>query len=135
MLGCHPCKSVSAIFITFSGNCEKALRFYQTCFGGLLQFETLKGEIPGYTGLPVVSGSLISDRVIIHGSDLVHNEGRRIGNYMSIYLACENSDDRRELVKKLESGKRNLFIFNDREPRLIEVTDVFDVGWILGVMQ
>lgn len=75
-------KLISAVFITFFGNCKQALTFYQSCFGGLLQFETFEKEIQGYRELPVVSGSLVSEKIIIHGSDLVHNEGRKIGNYI-----------------------------------------------------
>src|SRR4051794_10531243 len=91
-------KLVSAIFITFSGNCRRAFTFYQTCFGGTLQFETFEKELQGYTEIPVVSGSLISDSIIILGSDLVHNEGRTLGNYISIFLHCKNTYDRKELI-------------------------------------
>lgn len=126
-------KMVSAIFITFSGNCRKALTYYQTCFGGTLQFETFEKEIQGYTEMPVVSGSLISDSIIIHGSDLVHNEGRTLGNYMSIFLHCKNTDDRQALIGKLKFSKKNHFVTNDDDQKLIEVTDAFDVRWILGV--
>jgi len=126
-------KLISAVFITFFGNCKQALTFYQSCFGGLLQFETFEKEIQGYRELPIVSGSLISEKIIIHGSDLVHNEGRKIGNYISIYLQCENPYDRRELIEKLESDKKNLSIINDEELQLIEVIDYFDVRWVLGV--
>lgn len=125
-------KLISAIFITFSGNCKKALSFYQTCFGGLLQFETFEKEV-GFPEMPVVSGSLVSDRIIIHGSDLVHNEGRRLGNYISIFLYCKNTDDRKGLIEKLKSDKKNFYLNNDDDQKLIEVTDVFDVRWILGI--
>jgi uncharacterized glyoxalase superfamily protein PhnB len=130
----HTNKVSSAIFITFSGNCIKALRFYQSCFGGTLQFETFGKELlQGYTEIPVVSGSLVSDRIIIHGSDLVHEEGRKIGNYMSIFLQCKNSSDRKALIEKLESNKQHLFDQNSEDQKLIEVTDAFDVRWLLGV--
>nr|WP_121271468.1 glyoxalase [Pedobacter schmidteae] len=124
---------ISAIFITFSGNCKKALAFYQTCFGGLLQFETFEKEIEGYPEIPVVSGSLVSDRIIIYGSDLVHNEGRKLGNYMSIFLHCKNTIERKELVKKLEPGKKFFFVNNDDDQKLFEVIDVYGVRWVLGI--
>ena len=123
----------SGIFITFSGNCKKALRFYQTCFGGTLHFETFDIELQGYTEKPVVSGSLVSDSIVIHGSDLVHNEGRKIGNYLSIFLPCKNADDRKVLIEKLGSDRRGLSARNYEEQNLIEVTDAFDVRWVLGV--
>jgi len=126
-------KLISAVFITFSGNCKKALSFYQTCFGGLVQFETFEKEVYGYPEMPVVSGSLISDRIIIHGSDLVHNEGRKLGNYISIFLYCKNAADRKDLLEKLDPDKMNFYLNNDDDQKLIEVTDVFDVRWILGI--
>ncbi len=126
-------KFVSAIFITFSGNCRKALTYYQTCFGGALQFETFEKELAGYTEMPVVSGSLVSDSIVIHGSDLVHDEGRTLGNYMSIFLHCKNTDDRQALTEKLEFNKEHLFASRNADQKLVEVTDAFDVRWVLGV--
>ena len=126
-------KLTSGIFITFSGNCKRALTFYQTCFGGMLHFETFDRELQGYTEKPVISGSLVSDSIVIHGSDLVHNEGRKIGNYLSIFLQCKNTDDRKILIEKIKSGHRDLSYRNYEEQVLIEVTDAFDVTWILSV--
>lgn len=129
----HINKVTSAIFITFSGNCIKALRFYQSCFGGTLKFETFGKELLHvYTEAPVISGSLVSDRIIIHGSDLVHEEGRKIGNYMSVFLHCKTSNDRKMLIEKLEAHKKNHFK-HDNDQKLIEITDAFDVRWLLGV--
>lgn len=124
---------VSAVFITFSGNCRKALTYYQTCFGGTLQFETFENELHGYTEMPVVSGSLVSNRIVIHGSDLVHDEGRTLGNYMAIFLHCSNTGDRQALIKKLNVNNANSASGNDDGQKLVEVTDAFDVRWILGV--
>lgn len=123
----------SGIFITFSGNCKKALTFYQTCFGGKLHFETFDKELQGYTELPVVSGSLVSDSIVIHGSDLVHNEGRKIGNYLSIFLQCKDAKDRKVIMEKLESGRKGLSFALPEEQKLIELTDAFGVRWVLGV--
>ncbi len=123
-------KWVSAVFITFSGNCRKALTYYQTCFGGTLHFEALEKELEGYTEVPVVSGSLVSDSVIIYGSDLVHNEGRTLGNYLAIFLHCENTATRQALIEKLGFNQQDLF---GDDQKLVEITDAFDVRWVLGV--
>lgn len=125
-------KMMSAVFITFSGNCKKALSFYQSCFGGLLQFESFGEVINGYAGMPVVRGSLVSDRIVIHGSDLVHNEGRKLGNHMAIFLPCKSTGERKELLVKMVFDNGN-FPVNDDEQKLIEITDAFDVRWILGI--
>lgn len=123
----------SAIFITFPGNCKQALTFYQVCFGGKLQFEIFEKELKGFNALLVISGSLVSDRIIIHGSDLVHDEGRIPGNHMSVFLHCKNAYDRKVLTKKLAFGNNNLFIKHSDDQKLFEVTDAFDVRWVLGV--
>ena len=126
-------KLTSGVFITFSGNCKKALLFYQTCFGGKLHFETFDKELYGYTEKPVISGSLISESITICGSDLVHNEGRKAGNHISVFLRFKSAVDRKVLAEKLQFNKSSLSISNHEEPRLIEIIDEFDVRWVLGV--
>jgi PhnB protein len=124
----NPNKFVSAIFITFSGKCKEALTFYQTCFGGTLQFQTFEKELPDYIEKPVVSGSLVADNMVIHGSDLVHNEGRIIGNYMAMFIQCATASARKELIEKLS---KNSFSISDDDEKLIEIVDAFDVRWVL----
>lgn len=125
--------SGSAVFITFSGNCKQALSFYQTCFGGALQLDTFEQGLQGYPVMPTVSGSLVAERITIHGSDLVHEEGRRLGNYIAIYLHCANAEERRALIERLESGIGNRATAGVDDQKLIEITDDFDVRWVLGV--
>lgn len=122
----------SGIFITFAGNCKKALTFYQACFGGVLHFKMLDKVIEEYNQIPVISGVLISDRLVIYGSDLVQDGGRKIGNHIAVFLSCQDLMDRRHLVQKLAfPGEREAKI-NDQD-RLVEIRDPFDVNWILGV--
>ncbi len=106
--------------------------FYQSCFGGSLDFDRLDKKINGYSELPIVSASLISPSVIIYGSDLVHDDGRKIGNYLSIFLPCTNVADRGRLAIKLTAG-RQAILGNNETDQLVEVTDIFDVRWILGI--
>jgi PhnB protein len=124
---------VSSVFITFPGNCKKALSFYQGCFGGKLHLQTFKKQANGFPEAPVVSGSLISDSVIIHGSDLVHSEGRKLGNYIAIYLQCRDTNERSALINKLEASTNNNAPADIQEQKLIEFTDAYDVRWILGI--
>ncbi|MDP2687748.1 MAG: hypothetical protein Q8O62_11035 [Aequorivita sp.] len=126
-------KTRSAVFITFSGNCKKALTFYQSCFGGILHLEPFKEELKAYKEMPIVCGTLLADGITIHGSDLVHNEGRKIGNYMAVFLECKNSKDRTALIEKLAADRKDLLETNYDIQNLIELTDVFDVRWILAI--
>src|SRR5690606_17096135 len=121
-------KPVSAVFITFAGNCKMALTFYQSCFGGVLNCDTFDKSLPGFGELPVVTGSLVSDRISIYGSDLVHEEGRKLGNHMAVYLRCESANERKAFVEKLTMNATIV----DLDAVLIEITDAFDVRWVLG---
>lgn len=133
MLLQHSNKLKSGIFITFSGNCKKALTFYQACFGGTLHFETFDKEIQGYKEMPVINGSLVSDVIVIHGSDLVHNEGRKTGNYLSVFLMCKNAKDRKVLIEKLKPDHQEPYASGGEGQKLVEITDAFDVKWVLGI--
>jgi len=122
----------SGIFITFSGNCRAALTFYQACFGGTLHFEMFDEPLQGYTEVPVVSATLISERIAIYGSDLVHNEGRKVGNYLAVFMPCVDIAEREELIARLTSRK-NKKEDCDTTHKFIEVIDLFNVRWVLGV--
>ncbi|MNK32326.1 hypothetical protein D3C87_507840 [compost metagenome] len=122
----------SGIFITFSGNCRAALTFYQSCFGGTLHFDMFDEPLQGCAEMPVVSATLISGRIAIYGSDLVHNEGRRVGNYVAVFLPCRDISERGELIERLTSQQKRRTDF-DMQQKFIEVTDLFNVRWVLGI--
>lgn len=129
------CKSISrsGVFITFPGNCRAALTFYQSCFGGMLHFDVFEKVLDDFTETPVIIGSLVSDRLIIHGSDLVHNEGRKIGNHVSIFLPCRNVEERSSFGEKLAVNNGWLQTIDQEAQILLEVTDAFQVNWILSL--
>lgn len=83
--------------------------------------------------MPVITGSLVSDRIVIHGSDLVQNEGRKIGNYLSVFLNFDHAAERRILIEKLRPQCHTIPMQNEEGQKLIELTDAFDVRWILGI--
>lgn len=126
-------KVKSAIFITFSGNCKKALTLYQCCFGGNLQFEYFDKPLAGFKELPVVNGSLIADSIAIYGSDLVHDEGRKIGNHLSIFMHCNKYIERLFYLQKLSTHKQHCSPKKYVEQKLIEITDPFGVKWLFGL--
>jgi PhnB protein len=126
-------KIYSAIFITFNGNCKKALAFYQNCFGGNLYFDIFDKSIAGIDESPVVSGSLLSKKISVYGSDLVHNEGRRVGNFMSIYIHCDDFSERLEYIKKLDNNQNDYNSKKYAGQKWIEISDPFDVHWVFGI--
>lgn len=123
----------SAFFITFSGNCKKALTLYQSCFGGDLHLDYFDKSLAGFKERPVVKGSLITARIAIYGSDLVHDEGRRIGNHVSIFVQCSNYTERIAYLQKLNRTNQYCSPKKFVEQKLIEITDPFDVRWVFAV--
>lgn len=123
----------TGVFITFSGNCCKALTFYQSCFGGVLHFEMFDSMTVENPEHPVVNASLTSESIIIHGSDMVHDEGRKTGNHVAVFLMCRNASERMILVKKLAVRPSPVPVAGNEQDKLMEVTDAFDVRWILGI--
>ena len=123
----------SAFFITFSGNCKKALTLYQKCFGGNLHFEYFDNPLVGFKETPVIKASLVSETITIYGSDLVHEEGRQIGNHVSIFVQCGNYSERLSYMQKLNSTIQHCSPKKYVEQKLIEITDPFDVRWIFGL--
>lgn len=123
----------TGVFITFSGNCHKALTFYQSCFGGVLHFEMFDSMTVENPERPVVNASLTSKSIIIHGSDMVHDEGRKTGNHVAVFLMCRNASERMILVKKLTARYSPVPVAGNEQDKLMEVTDAFDVRWILGI--
>jgi len=106
---------------------------YQACFGGVLHFETFEEELHGYAEKPVIKGTLVSGSIVIHGSDLVHDEGRKIGNYLSIFFVCKNAGHRDALITKLIPAVASPDTIDDEDQQLVEIIDVFDVRWLLYI--
>jgi len=80
----------------------------------------------------VISGSLISERIVLHGSDLVHDEGYQTGNQLAIYFPCQDASERSRLIMWLAKDKESSSPEAEKQ-RFIEITDLFGVRWILGV--
>ncbi len=124
-------KRRAEIFLTFSGNCRSALLHYQKCFGGTVSFQTFSRRLTELLTEPVICGSLISNTVIIHGSDLVADEGRIIGNCIAIYLKFNSRSQRKNLIDMLTERKKDL-PETALSNKLVEITDAFGTRWILG---
>lgn len=105
---------------------------YHACFGGELHIETFEQQLVGFTEKPVVRAVLYSPKLMIQGSDLVHNEGRRVGNYMAILVTCSDHQERSSYVEQL-LGKTQPTSSMDATQPLLEIVDRFDVRWVFSV--
>lgn len=122
----------SAFFVTFNGNCKKALVLYQSCFGGKLYFDSLSPSV-GRTKEPIVSGCLMAYGITIYGSDLVQDEGRHTGNHIALFIQCRNTTERWDYLQKLLPAASLCGLKKSKGQILIEAKDSFDVVWVFGI--
>lgn len=75
---------------------------------------------------------MVSESIVIYGSDLVQEEGRKIGNYLSVFLPCKNATHRNALIAKLKPSAQ--YPYNaEKDQQLVKIIDSFDVRWVLSV--
>lgn len=125
-------------YLTFNGNCREAMTFYQQCLGGELQLQTV-GDSPLSEKMPqqmkecILHATLKHNNLELMATDMVSEEGLRVGNSISLMLDCNSEDEIRSLYKKLSSGGKathpleNSFwgaLFGD-------LTDKFGNHWLL----
>ena len=125
-------------YLTFNGNCLKAMTFYKKCIGGELTFQTI-GDSPLSDKMPkemkdcILHSTLTSKGFVVMGSDMAPESGLIKGNAVSLMLNCNSEEEIRTTFDKLSKKgtvKHNLettfwgALFGD-------LTDKFGNKWLL----
>lgn len=101
-------KSISG-YLSFNGNCREAMHFYKDCLGGKLQFQTV-GESSAAAKMPkkmkdcILHGSLVKNKFVLMGTDLLDTGGLQKGNNISLLVQCSSKAEITTLYKKLAAG-------------------------------
>lgn len=96
-------------YLTFSGNCREAMNFYKDCLGGELTLQTV-GESPLADKLPpqmkecILHATLIKDKLVLMGSDMVGENGLKKGNAVSMVINCSSDEEIRAFYDRLSAG-------------------------------
>lgn len=123
------------IFLTFSGECAQALKYYKKCFGGELLVQTMADEYDGINldkriqGV-VVSATLTNNHFKLVATDLTGDGGIVIGNNISILVECASLNERRRFSNFLSDQKN---AYNQNYDKLISVLDRYNINWILSL--
>lgn len=125
-------------FFKFKKNCEKAMIFYQNCFGG--QLEILKiSDSPVHSSFPsdmqdlVLRATLKSKDVNIMASDVSEDENSNFYSSIgSLLYATQNVEYLESKFEQISTGGK---IIHSLEPSFFgtlhgEVKDKFNVNWI-----
>ncbi len=125
-------------YLTFNGNCRDAMSFYQSCFGGDLNFQTI-GESPLSETMPVkmknciLLASLKSNLIHLMATDMVPDTGLIKGNAVSLLLTCPDEETLMSLLSQLTNGKKNGTPTRTQEGGLfVQLNDKFGVQWLLS---
>lgn len=126
-------------FLTFNGNCREAMRFYQSCFGGELQF-TYLGDTPGGKQFPmeirelVLHASLVSEHIRLFASDLGGEEGVSSGNSISLWISIAAPEQLQTVFGKLaRAGEVTAPLSAETlKGQWATLTDRYAVQWIFS---
>lgn len=126
-------------YLTFNGNCRKAMNFYKECLGGELIFQTI-GESPLSDKMPVqmqnsiLHATLTKGSLTLMGTDMVSEKGLVKGNSVSLLLDCESEKEIKTIYKKLATKGQAMHpleltfwgaLFGD-------LTDKYGNNWLLN---
>lgn len=124
-------------FLSFNGNCQEAMRFYQACFGGRLRLQYLADaadmeSLPGELTNLIVSATLESEHIRLFATDLMEEEGIFNGNRVSLLFSSFQLDQLQSLFTRLAekgtiSGPFSKTIIAGEWSSL---TDRYGVQWI-----
>lgn len=95
-------------YLTFNGNCREAMRFYQTCLGGELTFQTV-AETPIADQCPegmqqhIMHSMLESDGAVLMATDMSQPGGVKSGNDMAISVNFDSEEEINTCYSKLSS--------------------------------
>jgi hypothetical protein len=94
--------------------------------------EDFTQSIGEYAEQPVIRAVLHAPKLTIQGSDLVYNEGRRVGNYIAVLVACKNHEERKDYISRLYDHE-NTRVITEHDDPLVEIIDRFDVRWMFAI--
>jgi len=126
-------------YLTFNGNCREAMKFYQKCLGGKLNFHTvgespLTERMPGKMKKCILHATLRNDHLLLIGSDIAPDNGLLKGNAVTLTLNCSSEKEISACYKKLsEGGKQTQPLEKTFWGSLFgSLSDKYGINWILN---
>jgi PhnB protein len=125
-------------YITFEGNCEEALRFYEHCFAGKILYIQYYDEAAAFGAealkSKVMHSEFQSGPVHFMACDKSSNQIEvNSGTNLTLYIAFDNGSEQERIFKKLsEQGKINFGLEKTIWGSIVGLlTDKFGVQWML----
>ena len=95
-------------YLSFNGNCEEAMKFYQSCLGGDLDLQKV-GDSPMKSEDPrkdnqVMHSLLKSDGIVLMASDMIMEGEAKPGTNVTLTLSGGSLADLKKYFEKLSEG-------------------------------
>lgn len=95
-------------YLSFNGNCEEAMKFYQSCLGGDLDIQKV-GDSPSAKDMPgkeknVMHSMLKTDAIVLMASDLLMDGKAEPGTNITLTLSGGSLADLKTYFEKLSAG-------------------------------
>jgi PhnB protein len=124
-------------YITFNGNCEKALKFYETCFNGKTTFvqyfeDYMIADRPHLLS-KIMHSEFEAGAIKFMACDKSEDGNLNNPSRVTLYITFESEDKLKNVFKKLAvSGKINLPLEETVwGAKVAIITDQFDINWML----
>lgn len=131
-------KTIINAYLHLEGRCREAMSFYQDCFGGKLTLQAVKDspmadQWPADLQNQILHASLISDNLVLLGSDMTDGEGAVIkGSNISLSITCSNGAEMEEFFSALsKDGEVKRPIHSFFAGRMAAVQDKYGIFWML----
>lgn len=124
-------------YLTFNGQTREAMTFYQACFGGELELQSVKDspmadQWPVEVQEDILHAILTMDGLVLLGSDMGGKQGLMQGNTISLALNCDTEKEIQTFFAKLSVGGKvthPLHTFFDGT--IGALTDKYGMNWVL----
>jgi PhnB protein len=126
-------------YLTFNGNCQEAMTFYQNCFGGELILQTV-GESPLAEQMPakmhnhIIHASLTNGTLVMFAADKMDKSRTVKGNTVSLIINCRSEEEIRAYYERLSTDGEATQPLEDTFWGALSggLTDKFGIRWVLN---
>lgn len=124
--------------LSFSGNCEEALTFYEKTFGGKIEFKMTYGESPMAAQLPDWSSKImhismrVGDRVLMGCDAPPQYQGKPQG--FDVSISVKDAAEAERVFNALADGGQVTMPLAETfwSTRFGMLTDRFDIPWMVN---
>lgn len=125
------------VYLTFNGNCAKAMKFYEQCLGGeLVMMPFSEAPMPEMKNMKdrVMHARLTKGNATLMASDTMPNHPFTPGNNFSVSVDCESDGEVDKFFHALSAGGKTTMAPEDTfwGARFAMCTDQFGVQWMFN---